>query len=176
MERQTEGFGNHAGPDLTVRVGVKDRIAKTAILAISFGLLGPFRTMIYWEVLNGVGVDGVGVIFPFFYAFFPCFYAFFPFFYAFVPFFLLKDKGKQQQFTAKMGNFTPTPSAPTPCKTSRFLMPEIKQKQPQDRKTILETLSLPVAKVLSPLARQAPTKDFLGDPLRDPKPLRTSQA
>ena len=24
-----------------------------------------------------------------------------------------------QQFTAKMGNFTPTPSAPTPCKTSR---------------------------------------------------------
>ena len=23
-----------------------------------------------WEVLNGVGVDGVGVIFPFFYAFF----------------------------------------------------------------------------------------------------------
>ena len=32
---------------------------------------------------------------------------------------LLKDKGKQQQFTAKMGNFTPTPSAPTPCKTSR---------------------------------------------------------
>ena len=25
----------------------------------------------FWEVLNGVGVDGVGVIFPFFYAFFP---------------------------------------------------------------------------------------------------------
>ena len=24
----------------------------------------------HWEVLNGVGVDGVGVIFPFFYAFF----------------------------------------------------------------------------------------------------------
>ena len=36
---------------------------------------------------------------------------------------LLKDKGKQQQFTAKMGNFTPTPSAPTPCKTSRFKVP-----------------------------------------------------
>ena len=40
-----------------------------------------------WEVLNGVGVDGVGVIFPFFYAFFPFFCAFFPFFYAFFPFF-----------------------------------------------------------------------------------------
>ena len=36
---------------------------------------------------NGVGVDGVGVIFPFFYAFFPFFGAFFPFFYAFFPFF-----------------------------------------------------------------------------------------
>ena len=35
---------------------------------------------------------------------------------------------------------------------------EIKQKQPQDRKTIFETLSLPVAKILSPVARQAPTK------------------
>ena len=39
-----------------------------------------------WEVLNGVGVDGVGVIFPFFYAF-SLFYAFFRFFYAFFPFF-----------------------------------------------------------------------------------------
>ena len=35
---------------------------------------------------------------------------------------------------------------------------EIKQKQPQDRKTVFETLSLPVAKILSPVARQAPTK------------------
>ena len=31
------------------------------------------------EVLNGVGVDGVGVIFPFFYAFFPFFTHFSPF-------------------------------------------------------------------------------------------------
>ena len=53
------------------------------------------------------------MIFPFFYAFFPFFYAFFPFLS------YRKDKGKQQQFTAKMENFTPTPSAPTPCKTSR---------------------------------------------------------
>ena len=37
-------------------------------------------------------------------------------------------------------------------------MPENKQKQPQNRKTISETLSLPVAKILSPVARQAPTK------------------
>ena len=79
----------------------------------------------FWEVPNGVGVDGVVSDFPFFYAFFPFFYAFFPFFHAFFPLLLrfslllLKDKGKQQQFTAKMGNFTPTPSAPTPCKTSR---------------------------------------------------------
>ena len=72
-----------------------------------------------WEVLNGVGVDGVGVIFPFFYAFFPFFFLrIFPLFLRF-SLLLLKDKGKQQQFTAKMGNFTPTPSAPTPCKTSR---------------------------------------------------------
>ena len=27
---------------------------------------------------------------------------------------LLEEKGKRLQFTAKMGNFTPTPSAPTP--------------------------------------------------------------
>ena len=40
-----------------------------------------------------------------------------------------------------------------------IVCPEIKQKQPQDRKTIFETLSLPVAKmILSPVARQAPTK------------------
>ena len=31
---------------------------------------------------------------------------------------LLEDKGKRLQFAAKMGNFTPTPSASTPCKTS----------------------------------------------------------
>ena len=34
-------------------------------------------------------------------------------------------------------------------------MPEIKPKHPQDRKTVFETLSLPVAKILSPVARQA---------------------
>ena len=57
---------------------------------------------------------------------FPLFYACFPFFLRIFPLFLrfslllLKDKGKQQQFTAKMRNFTQTPSAPTPCKTSRM--------------------------------------------------------
>ena len=40
---------------------------------------------------------------------------------------LLKDKGKQQQFTAKMGKFTLTPSAPTPCKTSRLFQDEAKK-------------------------------------------------
>ena len=32
-----------------------------------------------------------------------------------------------------------------------IVCPEIKQKHPQDRKTIFETLSLPVAKVLPPV-------------------------
>ena len=92
-----------------------------------------------WEVLNGVGVDGVGGSFPFFYVFFFLaflrFFVFFRFslvffvFFRFSAFFfvflgfsliLLEDKGGQLQFTAKMGNFTPTPSAPTPCATSRF--------------------------------------------------------
>ena len=56
-----------------------------------------------WEVLNGVGVDGVGVIFPFFYAFsffFTHFFVFFSLFFVFLRFslLLLKDKGKQQQY------------------------------------------------------------------------------
>ena len=39
-----------------------------------------------------------------------------------------------------------------------ILCPEIKQKQAQDRKAHFETMSLPVAKILSPVVRQAPTK------------------
>ena len=39
-----------------------------------------------------------------------------------------------------------------------IVCPEIKQNQPQDRKTIIETLLLPVAEILSPVARQAQTK------------------
>ena len=54
----------------------------------------PVDLGIYWEVLNGVGVDGVGVIFsPFFTHlssfsahFSSFFYAFFPFFFAFLCF------------------------------------------------------------------------------------------
>ena len=82
---------------------------------------GCVQRVFSWEVLNGVGVDGVGVISPFFMHFSP-FYAFFRFSSPFLRFslLLLKDKGKQQQFTAKMGNCTPTPSAPTPYKTSRL--------------------------------------------------------
>ena len=66
---------------------------------VKFGRLS-IETEAFWEVLNGVGVDGVRVIFPFFYAFF-VFYAFFRFFFAFVflrfSLLLVKDKGKQQQ-------------------------------------------------------------------------------
>ena len=80
------------------------------------------KSEVCWEVLNGVGVDGVGVIFPFFYAFFALL-RIFSLFFVFLRFslllLLLKDKGKQQQFTAKIRKFTPTPSALTPCKTSR---------------------------------------------------------
>ena len=48
-------------------------------------------------------------------------FSFFSFFFAFLRFSLtlLEDKGKQLQFTKTIGNFTPTPSTPTPCKTSR---------------------------------------------------------
>ena len=44
---------------------------------------------------------------------FPLYFRIFPLFLRF-SLLLLKDKSKQQQLTAKMGNFTPTPSAPTP--------------------------------------------------------------
>ena len=46
---------------------------------------------------------------------------------------------------------------PGPFQTM-IVCPEIKQKQPQDRKTLFEILSLPVTKILLPVARQAPTK------------------
>ena len=42
--------------------------------------------------------------------------------------------------------------------SAMIVCPDIKQKQPQDRKTIFETLVLPVAKILSPVARQAPLR------------------
>ena len=53
--------------------------------------------------------------------FFFVFFFFFSFFFSSFLFLcfsltLLEGKGKQLQFTAKMGNLTPTPSAPTPCK------------------------------------------------------------
>ena len=84
-----------------------------------------------WEVLNGVGVDGVGGIFPFFSFFFiflRFLFFFFSFFFVFLRFssfffvFCLFswNKGKRLQFTGKMGNFAPTPSAPTPFGTSRM--------------------------------------------------------
>ena len=80
---------------------------------------------------------------------FPLFYAFFPLFLR-ISLLLLKDKGKQQQFTAKMGNFTPTPSAPTPCKTFQIdrrrskpsgSFRDISKRFPKDP-TILKTLRI----------------------------------
>ena len=71
-------------------------------------ILGECESPLHWKVLNGVGVDGVGVISPFFTHFspfsthFPLFLRNFPLFLRF-SLLLLKDKGKQQQFTAKMG-------------------------------------------------------------------------
>ena len=66
-----------------------------------------------WEVLHGVGVDGVGVIFPFFYAFFVfyAFFRFFPLFFVFLRFSLLlpKDKGKQHKIYCKNGEFHSDP-------------------------------------------------------------------
>ena len=53
-------------------------------------------------------------IFPLFLCNFPLFQCNFPLFQRSFPLFLLKDKGKQQQFTAKMGNFTPTSSCTDP--------------------------------------------------------------
>ena len=58
---------------------------------------------------------------------------------------------------------------------------ENKQQQPQDRKTIFETLSLPVAKIFSPVARQAPTKFRFSETSSGllgggPFPLRESEA
>ena len=85
-----------------------------------------------WEVLYGVGVDGVGVIFPFFYAFFAflrifsLFFRFSSIFFRFSLLLLNKGQGQTTAIYCKMGNFTPTPSAPTLCKTSRhgWLFPD----------------------------------------------------
>ena len=68
---------------------VSENLRKTANLGLRLSLLLlfiAFDIFVCWEVLNGVGVDGVAVIFPFFYAFLPFFYALFPFFCAFLCF------------------------------------------------------------------------------------------
>ena len=57
---------------------------------------------IFWEILNGVGVDGVRVVFPFFYAFFPFFYAFFPFFSTFL-YFSSRTGAKNSNLLQKWG-------------------------------------------------------------------------
>ena len=127
---ETEGILDHQG-----RAGIMSIVRWNLRPVIIFGVdqflsppsFVPLEGFLFssdWEVLNGVGVDGVGGIFPFF-TFFFVFFRFSSFFFAFLRFsslffvFLLEDKGEQLQFTAKMGNFTPTPSAPTPCATSQ---------------------------------------------------------
>ena len=84
---------------------------------------------IFGEVLNGVGVDGVGGMEDFFLFFFAfsfllVFLRSSSFFFRFSSLFWYspRGQGKRLQFTAKMGNFTPTPSAPTPCRTSRIFV------------------------------------------------------
>ena len=57
-------------------------------------------------------------VFFFFFRFSSFFFVFLRFSSLFFPF-LLEDKGKRLQFTGEMGNFTPTPPAPTPFGTSR---------------------------------------------------------
>ena len=82
-----------------------------------------------WEVLTGVGADGVGGLFHYYFFFvFLSFSSFFLVFFFFLFFFFffafLLILLAQEQTTAtywKMGNFSPTPSAPTPFRTSRMI-------------------------------------------------------
>ena len=71
-----------------------------------------------WEVLNGVGVDGVGVIFPFFYAFF-AFLRIFRLFFAFLRFSSLfssspKGQGQTTAIYCKNGEFHSDPVCTDP--------------------------------------------------------------
>ena len=61
-----------------------------------------------------MGLDGVEGIFHFF--------VFLRFLVVlrFSSLFFILGQGQRLQFTAPMGNFTPTPSAPTPCKSFRI--------------------------------------------------------
>ena len=80
-----------------------------------------------------MGSEGFSHFFRFF-SFFFVFFRFSSFFFAFLRFsslffvFLIFfwDKGRRLQFTGKMGNFTPTPSAPTPFGTSRKILVSVK--------------------------------------------------
>ena len=63
----------------------------------------------------------------------------------------LKNTTSRDPYPPWSHDFKPPPSM--------LSCPEVEEKQAQDRKTIFETLSLPVAKILSPVARQAPTKE-----------------
>ena len=70
--RASPKIGSHVGPELA---SYHSWMASCASIT-SFFVKVHIYEVLHWEVLNGVGVDGVGVIFPIFYAFFPFFYAF----------------------------------------------------------------------------------------------------
>ena len=69
-----------------------------------------------WEVLDGVGVHGVGGIFPIFFVFLRSSSFFF------LLLLILLGQGQITAIYLRIGNFTPTPSAPTPFRTSRSLL------------------------------------------------------
>ena len=64
------------------------------------------KICMYWEVLNGVGVDGVGVIFPFFYAFSP--------FSTHFPPFSTQGQGQTPAIYCKNGEFHSDPVCTDP--------------------------------------------------------------
>ena len=66
-----------------------------------------------WEVLNGVGVDGVGVIFPFFNAIFPFYLRIFPLFFAFLCF-SWRTRANNSNLLQKNGEFHSDPVCTDP--------------------------------------------------------------
>ena len=93
-----------------VSARVSSVLKETAAYSLSF-------LSLFQEILNGVGVDGVGGICPFFLFFlrFLCFFFFFS------P--TLLGQEQRLQLTGRTRDFTPTPSAPTPFRTSRLFVP-----------------------------------------------------
>ena len=66
------------------------------------GVLNALVSSQNWEVLNGVGVDGVGVVFPFFYAFSPFLHIFSVFFIRFSSLFSSSLKGQGRTINSNL--------------------------------------------------------------------------